>query len=175
MMGSAAKYLEHLQVRVVPGKIVPMGDRSDILAKAKGGGGGSVIRPPADDPGPWRNSGTLGKAIQRSFAAREKAETKLPKSIEDAANFYIDRTFAGKRTDPQSRMAATVIAKATGFDRVAEDVRETIGRPGFETLCGFTIIGAGVKQFDVSNNPWKEFVYWESNEQERHYRAGPVP
>lgn len=163
------------QIRVPRGTLVPMLEfRRDILAMAKGGGGGGrLVWSPGDEPKRRRNLSAMGKAIQSSFAAREKAESKLPKSIEDATNFYIDRTLVGKRTDPRASAAATAIAKSTGFDRVSDNARRTVGRPGFETHCGFTVIGADVKQFDVSSDPWKEVGSCESNEHERHYRVGP--
>jgi hypothetical protein len=67
------------------------------------------------------------------------------------------------------------IERLSGFQRVAADVRQTRGRKGFETHCGFTVIGAPVRRVEVSNNEHCEFVAWESTARERHYRVGAQP
>jgi hypothetical protein len=64
------------------------------------------------------------------------------------------------------------IERLSGFRRVADDVRKAKGRKGFETHCGFTVIGAPVRRFEASNNDHAEFVAWESTARERHYRVG---
>ena len=98
--------------------------------------------------------------------------TVAPPSKAQMVRWHATRAFTPSHGREAPPAALDSIARSTGFARVIEAVRKTKGRWGFETHCGFTVIGDSVRRIDVSNNPAAEFLANDSPSGERHYRIG---
>ena len=120
----------------------------------------------------WDAGGRLEPTRDVSGQLRTRPPSSAPSTL-DVTQWHMKRAFAPATrgmTPPSERLVS--VAKKSGFDRVAADARRTVGRKGFETHCGFTVLGAEVRHFDVSHGQFHEFVSWESNSRERHFRVG---
>jgi len=124
--------------------------------------------------------GPAGVIVKRAPLRRRGQSGSLPRKPELTATEVV-KWHAGQAFRPGRAARAPLpkslrsIERRSGFQRAAADVRQARGRDGFETHCGFTVIGSPVRGFEASNNAQYEFVAWESTARERHYRVGAQP
>lgn len=122
---------------------------------------------------------SAGAVVRRAPSRRGqvgRTPSKSKATAADVVKWHATQAFRQGRV-PQRPLppALRSIERLSGFRRVAADTTRARGRKGFETHCGFTVMGAAVRRFEVSNNVRHEFVAWESTPRERHYRVGEHP
>jgi hypothetical protein len=144
----------------------------------------AVVPPPAPVGAVVAETGTLighppFRRGRRGKTTGRKAggAPQTPKATAaEVAKWHAGQAFRKGRA-PSRPLPASLrsIERLSGFERVASAARKAHGRKGFETHCGFTVIGAPVRSFEVPNDMRHEFVAGESTARERHYRVGERP
>ena len=166
------------------------------FAKKRIGGGGSARRSaapvakrrfakkPLGGGGSARRSATKSTqaAIRDAVAAHKKtwqymkalpsrAATVAIPSTSDVARMQLSRAFGtrGPSNVPNAALT-TMVAQKSGFNLARERMHRAVGIRGFETHCGFTVVGAGVRSFTLSHGQHHE--RWSSGSREQHIRVG---
>lgn len=109
------------------------------------------------------------------------AAAPAPKAPGTAALGDLIQWLSARTLAPGVDLAAAVpprlrsIAERSGFISAANKVAQAIGREGFETHTGFTVIGAAVAQVEVSNNPPAQLEYDRRQANAVDIRVGQPP
>jgi hypothetical protein len=151
--------------------VVPPPGRAEAAEVTFGGVTGAATGTAVGHP-PFRRGRRGKKSVRKESGAPKKPKATTAEIVKWHAGQAFRQGRAPSRPLPPAMRS---IERLSGFQRVASDARKTQGRRGFETHCGFTVIGAPVQSFEVSNNACYGFVAEASTARDRHYRVGGQP